>query len=181
MPETSSRISASSSTMRMSEGISAYRLWLGLGLGRGGGSRLRGETELHPGAARTRDLFRSIAQLKAPAVLFENSPDDGETQAGALLTGGDIRLKQPRAVLFRQADAIVDDVDNDVVAFALRADDNAAAPELGRRDGADRFGGVLDDVGQRLRDQSPVEPRRHRLWRQFGFEVNIGMSDAQQK
>src|SRR5579863_2745111 len=126
MPETSSRMSASSSTMRMSEGISAYRLWLGLG--RGGGRGLRGEAELHPGAARARDLFRSVAQFEAPAVLFENSPDNGETQAGALLSRGDIRLKQPRAVLFRQTDAIVDDVDNDVVAFALRADDDTAAP-----------------------------------------------------
>ncbi len=39
--------------------------------------------------------------------------------------------------------------------------------ELVRRHGGDRLGRVLDDVGERLRDQPAVEVRRHRVFRQI--------------
>ena len=65
-------------------------------------------------------------------MLFENAADDGKSETGALLAGRHVRFEEPRAVLFRQADAVIDDVDDDLLADALRADNDAAAAELGR-------------------------------------------------
>ena len=68
------------------------------------------------------NLLGRVAQFDAPAVLLENAADDGEAKPGALFARGHIGLEQPGAVLLRQADAVVDHVDDDVVAVALRAD-----------------------------------------------------------
>ena len=80
---------------------------------RDGRQRLRDEAQLHPGAAGARDFVRRIAQFDAPAMLFQNAADDGEAEAGALLARRHIGLEQPRAVFLRQADAVVDHVDDD--------------------------------------------------------------------
>ena len=82
--------------------------------------------------ARTGNLLRCVAQFEAPAVLFQDAADDGEPKAGALLARRDIGLEQTGAVFLRQADAVVDHVDDDVLAVARRADDDAAAAEFGR-------------------------------------------------
>ncbi len=58
--------------------------------------------------------------------------------------------------------AVVDHVDDDIAAFARDRDLDAPAAALVRRHGGDRLGGVLDDVGERLRHQPAIEPRRHR-------------------
>ena len=65
-------------------------------------------------------------------MLLENAADDGEAEAGALLARRHIGLEQARAVFLRQADAVVDHVDDDVLAVALRAHDDAAASEFRR-------------------------------------------------
>ena len=50
-------------------------------VGRRGSAQVRDKAQLHPGAARARNLLRRVVQLDAPAVLFENAPDDGEPEA----------------------------------------------------------------------------------------------------
>ena len=81
----------------------------------------------NPGAARSRILFRCIVQFDSAAVFFENFSDDGKSEAGALLARRDIWLKQPVAIFLRQANAIVDDIDVDHVAFADRRNMNVTA------------------------------------------------------
>jgi len=53
--------------------------------------------------------------------------------------------------------------------------------EIGRRHRRDGLGGVLDDVGERLGDQAPVEPGRHRILRQLELDIDVGMADPQQE
>ena len=126
-------------------------------------------------------LLRRIAELDAAAVLLEDLADDREAEAGALLAGGDIGLEQPAAVFLRQADAVVDDVDDDVVAVARRRTRRCGrAPRVGRH-GGDRLGGVLDDVGERLRDQAAVELRRHRILGELDLDVDVGIADPLQE
>ena len=57
-------------------------------------------------------------QFDAAAVLLDDAADDGEAEARSLLARGDIGLEQPAAVFFRQTDAVVDHVDDDVLAVA---------------------------------------------------------------
>src|SRR5262245_66181316 len=98
-------------------------------------------------------------------MFLENATDNRETEAGALLARRDVRLEQAAAVLLGQPDSVIDDVDDDVVAFAAGPDPDAAAVQLGGRNGGDRFGRVLDDVGEALRDEPAIELRRHRVLR----------------
>ena len=56
-----------------------------------------------------------------------------------------------------------------------------ALAALRRRHRADRLGGVLDDVGQRLRDQPAIEPRRHRVLGDLDVDVDVGIADALQE
>src|SRR4051794_19880267 len=99
MPATRSRISASSSTIRMSVAI-ACALFC-----RGGQDRLvlvfafDGEPEAHQCAATTRRHRRRVEELDAAAMFFHDLADDREAEAGALLARGDIRLEQPLPIL----------------------------------------------------------------------------------
>src|SRR5262249_61565502 len=111
-------------------------------------------------------------------MVLENASDDREAEAGALLACRDVRLEQAAAVLLGQADSVIDHVDDDLVALASRPDADAAAAELGRRNGGNGFGRVLDDVGEALRDQPAVELRRHRVPRGLDGDVDIGSGPA---
>src|SRR5262249_56198011 len=93
------------------------------------------------------------------AMFFEDAADDREPEPRALFTRGHVRLEQARAVLFGKSYAVVDDIDDDVFAVALGADDDAAAAEFGGGHRPDRFGRVLDDVGERLPDHPPAQTR----------------------
>jgi len=83
--------------------------------------------------------------------------------------GGDVRFKQPRAVLLGHALAVVDDFDENTVTVGTDAGNYAAFPVLGKSAGfcsaLDRFGGVLDEVGNRLGDETPVDGCQHLLSR----------------
>ena len=102
-------------------------------------------------------------ELDPAAVIFQHAADDREAETGALLTRRDVGFEQSRAAHLRQADAVVDDVDQDVIALARGDDLDTPLPQLLRRNRVDRLGGVLDDVGQRLRNQPPVEARPQRI------------------
>ena len=58
---------------------------------------------------------------------------------------------------------------------------NVAAAQFFRRHGGNCFGGVLDDVGEALRNQTPVEMGRHRVFSNFGFKIDIGVTDTHQE
>src|SRR5947209_7301191 len=103
MPATSSRISASSSTIRMSDAMTylpvacCFAIFRSRFFGRGGVSG--GKTQPHPGAAATRRDLRGIVELDAAAVVLEDAPHDGEAEAGPLLARRHIGLEQAAAVL----------------------------------------------------------------------------------
>src|SRR6185312_1323720 len=181
MPATRSRMSASSSTMRISAGMMllAHR-WL-LAAGRGIAVARGGKAHAHPGAALAGNFIGGDAQLDRAAVLLDDAADDREPKPGALLARGHVRLEQTAAVFLRQADAVVDDVDDDVAAVARGDDPDRTLAELGRRHGGDRLARVLDDVGQRLRDQPPVELRAHRVFRHLRLDVDVGVADTHQE
>ena len=73
-------------------------------------------------------------------------------------------VAKPLPVLARETLAVVRDLDGDDAALLLAQahfDDTLAA--LGLRHGRDAFGGILDDVGEGLRQQATVEARKQRL------------------
>src|SRR5262245_48176523 len=107
MPATSSQISDSSSTMRISAAMTRLTHILDAVVRRLGGRRRRdwigGKTQTHPGAPPPGSFLGSVTQLDAASVVFQNFSDNGETETGPLLARRDIRLEQARAVLGRQA------------------------------------------------------------------------------
>src|SRR5262245_22324113 len=133
MPATKSRISASSSTIKISAAmvLLAYALllfWLS-GVGFAGG----GNPHTHPGPPLARDFFGGIAQFDRAPVLLNNASHDGKSEARALLAGRDIGLEQPTAILFLQTYGLVDDIDYDIVAIPRRGELQHPFPALAGR------------------------------------------------
>src|SRR6185437_492318 len=156
IPATRSRISASSSTIRISEAIlrSTYRLRLfRLRVRLAGG----GESYPHTCAALARNFLTGIAQLDVAAMLLDDAPDNRKAEARPLFARRDIRFEQAAAVRFGEPNSIVDDVDDDIVAFARRKHVNGAFAKFRGWNRSNRLGGILDDVGQRLGNQPPVK------------------------
>src|SRR5690606_33226821 len=56
-----------------------------------------------------------IAHRERSAVLFHNLVDNCKTKPGSLVAMRDIRLGQAVAVFFRQAAAIIDDLDDNLI------------------------------------------------------------------
>src|SRR5215470_2962902 len=139
-------MSASSSTITMSEAM--------LSLARSLAhtcllvhDRFGREHHSHPRTSRTRRFLRRIVQFDPSSVLFQNLPDNGETKARALLPRGDVGFEQPPPIFLRQSDAVVDDVEDDIMPLARCRYLDFSAAELLRRHCGDRFRSVLDDVG----------------------------------
>src|SRR5262245_26513011 len=122
MPATKSRISASSSTIKISAAmvLLTYALllfWLS-GIGFAGG----GNPHPHPGSPLARNFLGGIAQFDRAAMFFNNAPHDSEPKSGPLFAGRNVGLEQPAAIFLWQADAVVDDIDHDIVAVLRRVD-----------------------------------------------------------
>src|SRR3954466_2290818 len=127
MPAIRSRMSSSSSTMRISDAISDPFLLiftsLDVGLDIGGLFRpcsllAEGEGEPDFGPFPT----FGIGKGDVPAMVFHDLAHDGEPQAGALGAGGDIRLGQAMAVFRRQPHAIIGDADHKTCFVRLYGD-----------------------------------------------------------
>ena len=78
--------------------------------------------------------------------------------------GRHVGLEQARAVLLRQAEAVVDHLDDDLLAALAIRRASTRPFQPAARSGCsaadcDRLGRVLDEIGQRLRDQAPVARR----------------------
>src|SRR5215467_11282567 len=180
-PATISRMSASSSTIRMSAAICrSLARWLSSPAAGGGGLwfivRYRlGRCPAHGqryadqcavGPLRSR---RRILQCQRPPVLFDALLHDGKTKPRAFLCplGRHIRLKQTHAVLLGQAGAIVDHLDVDPVAGAAHHRFDATPPVLvlvrAFRILLDRFLGVLHEIMDRLCHQPAVTGHEDRL------------------
>src|SRR6266702_6722183 len=87
MPSISSRISGSSSTIRMSCAIRHLR-WQN--------QRRHSPRTIGP-----------VVERQPSAMVFHDFLDDGEAKPGALRLMRNIRLRQPRTILLRQSDTIV--------------------------------------------------------------------------
>src|ERR1043166_9338283 len=121
-------MSASSSTIRISDAISQCSL-----------SKLGDDLVFDFGLFRSWRAIRGGARAGRNVLVDEVQPRPGATLAGKLLRG------------VMQADAVVDHVDEDVVALTRRDHANAAPAALGLWDSGDGLGCVLDDVGKPLR------------------------------
>src|SRR5690606_24672722 len=110
IPETRSRISASSSIIRISSAMthSCYILTLVLCslVARLGEQRQCGEIELQQG---DRPSLRAVAQFERALMIFGNLLHDRQPQPGALGPGGHIRLGKPVLQFRRKAHAVVRD------------------------------------------------------------------------
>src|SRR3954466_992666 len=84
----------------------------------------------HPCASSAVGDFRSVKQLHSSAVLLKNAPDDRETKARALFARCYVGLKQPITIFLRQAGAVVDHVNHDLMTFALYGDANPSTSEF---------------------------------------------------
>src|SRR5262245_33372043 len=116
MPATSSRISASSSTMRISSADSAPFLLMPVtwGWAHAGHAREGQTDERTAFSRRTRFILRrGVLKRDAATVVFHDLLDDGEAEAGAFGALRHIGLGQTIAILDRQANAVVDDFDGD--------------------------------------------------------------------
>ena len=128
-----------------------------------------------------RKFLGGVAQFDDAAVVLQNAADNGKPEAGPLLSRCDVGFEQAIAVLLGKADAVVDDVDDDVAAVTSRDDVDTALVRSGLRHGSDRLGRILDDVGQRLRDQAAVEVRQHRILGKLQANVDIGVANTHQE
>src|SRR3982751_4883780 len=110
MPATSSRMSSSSSTMRISDAITdlfSFSFVFRPGFttrwcGRGG----RQDDADHR-AAPAMEVRRRIMEFQLAAMVLHDLLDDSETKPGTLLACGHIGLEQSLAILARQAFSIV--------------------------------------------------------------------------
>src|SRR5262249_10745825 len=181
MPATKSRISASSSTIKISAAmvLLAYALllfWLS-GVGFAGG----GNPHPHPGPPLARDFLGGIAQFDRAPVLLNNAPHDGKSEARALLAGRDIGLEQSAAILVWQTGAVGDDIDHDIVAIPRGVDLDHTFTEFAGRHCRNRLGCILDGVGQRLRNQASVKTCRHGVFGDIGVDVDFRISYSHQE
>ena len=146
------------------------------------GDALGREAQPHPCAAPAGGDLGRIEQLHAAAVLLQNAPDNGETKAGALLARRDIGLEQPVAIFLRQAGAVVDHVDHDLVALALDRDSGCGrVPSSSGGTAAIASVAFFTMLVSAWRDQPPVELRRHLLGFGLELDVDVRIADALQE
>src|SRR5690606_20916541 len=184
IPATSSRISSSSSTTRMSDAIvDLFRSTCSLAHPCPA-SPLIGccrQQHSHHCAYTAVEGGWSVVQLQPAAMVLDDLLDDSEPQAGALLARRHVRLEQPLPVLARQALAIVHHADLDHPARLPRSDaDHAHAVGLARC-GIDCFGGVLDDVAEGLTHQPCIEASDQRLIAQIVLYRDVGTAHLDQE
>src|SRR5665213_3376733 len=147
MPATRSLISASSSTIRMSLAM-GYPLSCQLPVA----ASIFGSLLVATAGAVVSDaggfvsavvvsLTSGLAAWPDPAaVVLQDPADDGEAKTGALLARRHVRFEQPGPAHLRQADPVVDDVDQDIVILACGDDLDTSLRLLFRRDRLDRLG-----------------------------------------
>src|SRR5579883_1972034 len=108
MPQISARMSASSSTTRMSCAMRALP-FDALGFAGIGDARIAAQEQQRHACAAAAAIFE--AQLAA--MVFHDLLDDRQTETGAAGARGDVWLSQAIALLMRQADAVVLDRNGD--------------------------------------------------------------------
>src|SRR5262245_65265219 len=78
-----------------------------------GRNRRSRKLQPHPGASLTWNALSCVAQLDLAPMLLKDAAHDREPEPGSFLARCHVGLEQPAAVLLRQPDPVVDDVDVD--------------------------------------------------------------------
>src|SRR5258706_3817859 len=196
MPDTRSRMSASSSTTSMSDAIGHSlprwrshfrhcRLFGGNRIELGLGTPIpvtNGKDNPDPGTPAAMRAYRRVLEREDAAMLLDNLLNNGKSKAGPLVAlGRDVRLEQPRTVLLGQPDAGVSDLDLEFIGGSAGANADARLPRcrsaIAR--GIDRLGGILDEIGDGLGDEAPVERAEQGLGRQCQIERHVRMTLAE--
>src|SRR3954469_2152448 len=146
IPAISMRISASSSTIRISCAIATlFLLYIFGGHGRRGNFGLgNNQTNLRS------DAGGPVFEHEFSAMILHYLLDDGEPEAGALGPRRDIGFGQPVALLLRQSLAVIRDDDRDALIIDLQAQvhlPRRECPDIRRRTSFDGIGGILQQIG----------------------------------
>src|SRR3954463_2266718 len=159
MPAIRSRMSSSSSTMRISDAISDPFLliftsfYVGRLVGPLGVLLAEGEGERD---GRALPVF-GVGEGDVPAMVFHDLAHDREAEPRALGARGDVRLGQAMAVLRRQSDAIVGDAEAETRIVRLYGDEDTARLILALGDARqDALAGILENIGERLGNQPAI-------------------------
>src|SRR5665213_1888440 len=186
MPLISARMSASSSTTRMScamRGFHSAGFGIGIRTGIGfGGVGARFEALEAQGDARA--AAAAILERQLPTMVLHDLLHDRQAQAGTAGARRDVRLGQAVALLLRQAAAIV--LDGQIDALRVLGDSHADfARRRARAPGGDarrdRLGCVLENIDQRLADLARIAEDTRRLRRQIELDADVGARRALQE
>src|SRR4029079_14774752 len=197
LPEINPRMSASSSTTRISDAMN-HSLLLPLAL-RDRGVR-RGfvriafvacllrvpdrQVDAYGCAPHLAVPLRRVGEVQSAAMLLSDALHDGEPKAGAFGARGHIGLDQPLPVFGRQAAAIVDDGNLDSVTLDADLGSDLAlvlAILIGFERRVDRRARVFDEVGDGLRKQALIRQRHHGLFGKIELEIDLGPAHLEQE
>ncbi len=124
-----------------------------------------------------------ILQRQRAAMFLDDLLDDGQAQPGALTAGRHIGFKQPCAVL-GQAYAIVGNGDFAIFPTRLHRHMNLRGEPVRSAfflQAFNGFPGVLDQIGEGLRNHRRVNIGNHRGWRNVGGNAHIRLAGLLQQ
>src|SRR6185312_927333 len=158
MPATSSRMSSSSSTMRISDAIiDLFCFSFACRCRRTARRCCKRQDHADHCAAPFMEIRRRIMEFELAAMVLHDLLDDGEAKPRPLLARRHIGLEKPLAIVARQSLAIVDHVDADGAVLAAGLDADGACPPLVFIKSINGLCRILDDVAECLCHQPAVE------------------------
>src|ERR1043166_670365 len=181
MPAIRSRMSSSSSTIRISGAASNPFLLIPYTILVDFTHALltRGKHEAH---FRATLVPGNVGQRNLAAVILDNLAHDGEAEAGALGPRRHIGLGEPMTLIVRQADSVIADAEYDLLAdgfdFYVDSSRPVVAFRLAR---TDCLGRVLEHICQRLGDEPSVAFQPHRRLRRLDGKRDGRMRHALQE
>src|SRR5690606_4447055 len=177
IPATSSRISVSSSTTRISDAIlDLFRPFFFLTLA----CYVHTKNHADHRSATPMEVSRSVVQLQPSTMVLDYLLHDRKTKAGALLARGHIRLQKPLTVLLRQPLAGIHHDNFNRISEFLRDDlDNRLSRHFIRR--INCFRRILDDVSESLAQEARIKTAGERLVAQHPHQPDIRTTDLDQE
>src|SRR5690606_2362103 len=183
IPATSSRMSSSSSTIRISDAISDLLNSSFVSLVPAcSGIRCRGrQDQADHSPLPVMKICRRVVQFEPTAMVLDNLLDDGEAKSRALVAGRHIGLQQPLPVFTREALSVVDDVYPICSVEAAGANVNDAANAILTLQAFHRLGRVLHHIAKSLRHQPAVESAVEGLAAEVALEGYVGPADLHEE
>src|SRR4029079_1982734 len=109
-----------------------------------------GKPHANPGAPLPLNLFICVAQLNRATMFLGDAPDDSKSKTSSFLSSRDIGLKQPVTICLWQTNAVIYDINHNIVAITRGEHADHSRTELPRRHRGNSFGRILDNVGKSM-------------------------------